>query len=85
MDIDLRTVALPPGRRRPYDRAEWEGALVLVVRGEVELEAACGERRRFRRGDVLALAGLPLEAVRNPGEATAVLVAVSRRPPPPDR
>jgi uncharacterized cupin superfamily protein len=81
MDVELRTVVVAPGHPRPYDAAEWRGALVLVVRGEIELEAEGGERRRFRRGDVLALAGLPLplRALRNPGRDTAVLVAVSRR------
>src|SRR4051794_3236358 len=82
MDFELRTVLVAPGRPRPYDEAEWRGALVLVAHGEVELESAGGRRRRFRRGDMLALAGLPLATLRNPGRETAVLVAVRRRPEP---
>jgi hypothetical protein len=53
-------------------------------RGEIEVEAVGGERRRFRRGDVLALAGLPLRTLRTPGAADTVLVAVSRLERPAD-
>ncbi|MBA2533395.1 MAG: hypothetical protein H0V21_00120 [Rubrobacter sp.] len=55
------------------------GALVVVERGEIELECERGTRRRFGRGSVLWVSGLPLRALRNSGRGPALLVAVSRR------
>lgn len=63
---------------RPYDEAEWLDAIVVVERGEVELECDGGRRCRFRCGDVLFLVGLPLRAIHPRGGTPAVLVAVSR-------
>jgi hypothetical protein len=74
------SVELEPGGTRPYEAGEWAGALVVVARGEVELECRDGGRRRFGRGEALWLSGLPLRALRNPTGEPAVLVAISRRP-----
>src|SRR4051794_7037597 len=74
-----REVTVPPGGERPYDPAEWADAIVVVERGEIEVECRAGHRARFRRGDVLWLTGLPLHVLRNHGGEPAVLVAVSRR------
>jgi hypothetical protein len=71
--------AVAPGATRPYDEAEWRDALVLVERGEIELECLAGTCCTFRRGAILWLTGLPLRALHNRGRAPAVLVAVSRR------
>jgi quercetin dioxygenase-like cupin family protein len=73
-----RVVTIGPGAARPYDPREWGGALVSVVRGEVELECPGGGRSRFRGGDLLWLAPLTLHALRNPGPEAVVLVAVTR-------
>ena len=78
--LDFRVVELPPGGERPYDASEWAGALVIVDRGEVELECVDGDRPRFAGGAVLWLAGLPVRELRNPGSEPAVLIAVSRVP-----
>jgi hypothetical protein len=79
-------VEVAPGGFRHYDAAEWHGALVVVERGEVELQGATGAGLRLGRGAVLCLAGLALRALHNPGAEPAVLVAVRRRadqaPPP---
>lgn len=75
----LRAVAVAPGCRRAYDEADWRDAIVLVRRGEIELECLSGTTHRFRRGDLLWLSGLPLRALRNRGHEPALLVAVSRR------
>ena len=77
--FSLRTVVIAPGEVRPYDESEWRGALVVVERGEIELESIHGSRRRFMRGAVLWLEGLPLRAIHNPGSERALLVAVARR------
>jgi hypothetical protein len=50
-------VALAPGRARVSDEADWRDALVVVARGDVELECRGGSRQRFGRGDVLWLVG----------------------------
>jgi quercetin dioxygenase-like cupin family protein len=77
--FDVRVVEVAPGGERVSHEAEWRGALVLVDRGEIELDCLGGSRRRFARGAVLSLEALPLRALRNPGAEPAVLVAVSRR------
>jgi quercetin dioxygenase-like cupin family protein len=74
-----RRVVLDPGDRRPFADAEWHDALVIVERGEIDLETRNGGRLRFIAGDILWLTGLPLRSLHNPGAETAVLVAVSRR------
>ncbi len=77
--FELRVVAVAPGDTRAYDEAEWRDALVVVERGEIELECVSGTCRRFDHGDMLCLIGLPLRALHNRGGEPAVLVAVSRR------
>ena len=79
---------LPPGferrvitvrRRRPYVAVEWQGAIVVVVRGEIALEGLSGARRQFGAGDVLTLDGVPLRALHSVGAGPAVLVACGRK------
>jgi hypothetical protein len=76
--FEFRLVPLAPGGTRPYDEAEWRGAIVVVERGEVELECAGGERLRLGRGAILWLSGLPILALRNSGSEPVVLSAVWR-------
>jgi hypothetical protein len=80
MDFLRRTVTLPAGSERVYDAAEWDDALVIVVQGVLELEGVSGRRWRFPCGAMLWLSDLPVRALHNPGEETARLCAVSRRP-----
>jgi quercetin dioxygenase-like cupin family protein len=75
----VRAVGVEPGGDRIYNEREWRDAIVVIARGEIELEAVNGERQRFRRGDILWLCELPLRALHNRGTDGAVLVAVSRR------
>jgi quercetin dioxygenase-like cupin family protein len=76
-----RTVAIPPGGTRPYDEEDWREALVVVECGAVVVECHAGGRRVFGTGDVLWLTGMGVRMLRNEGEESAVLVAVSRRRP----
>jgi hypothetical protein len=78
--FERRTVSVAPGHVRAYVESDWLDALVVVERGEIELECLDGKRQRFVRGDSLWLSGLPLKLLRNPGDEPALLVAVSRRP-----
>jgi hypothetical protein len=74
-----RRVVLDPGASRPYEPAEWDDALVIVKRGEIDVECLAGGRMRFVAGDMLWLTGLPLRCLRNPGPEPVVLSAISRR------
>src|ERR671930_294760 len=78
--FERRTVSVAPGHARAYLEADWADSLVVVERGEIELECLDGKRQRFVRGDSLWLCGLPLKLLRTPGSEPALLVAVSRRP-----
>jgi hypothetical protein len=77
--FEQRTIAVAPGCERAFVEAEWRDALVVVERGEIELESLGGACRSFRRGDVLSLVGLRLRALHNRGLEPALLLAVSRR------
>ncbi|MGH7713059.1 MAG: hypothetical protein ACREOG_17335 [Gemmatimonadaceae bacterium] len=76
--FERRIVVVYPGRMRMYVQGEWSDALIVVERGEIELESSLGARYRFSRGDVLWLTGLPLRALHNRGREPALLVAVRR-------
>jgi hypothetical protein len=39
--------------RGSYDETDWQDAIVVVERGEIEVECLGGRRRRFESGDVL--------------------------------
>ena len=78
-----RVLTLPPGESRAYAEADWIDAIVLVATGQVEVEGVGGTRRRFERGDLLWLTGLPVRALHNRGDQPAVLVGVSRPAPVP--
>jgi hypothetical protein len=77
--FERRTVSIAPGCTVAYDSLAWRDALVVVRRGEIELECVHGACRRFQRGDVLWLVGLSLRALHNRGREPAVLAAVVRR------
>jgi hypothetical protein len=82
--FERREIVVASGASRAYDGAEWRDALVVIERGEIELENTVGDRQRFGSGDVLCLAGSSLRLLRNRREETTVLVAVSRRHLPTD-
>ena len=77
--FELLVITLAPGAERPFEAAECRGAIVVVERGEVELEGRRGARARFERGAVLGLTGLPLRALQNRGRDLAVLSVVRLR------
>jgi hypothetical protein len=73
------TVILQPGDGLDYLAADWADTLVVVKRGELELECRSGRRARFAAGAVLTMVGLPVRRLRNPGPGPLVLSAVRRR------
>ncbi len=74
-----RVVVIPPGGTRGYRAEEWEDALVVVERGELELRGRDGARWSYERGSVLCLAELALASLHNPGQTPVLLSAISRR------
>ena len=82
--FEKRVISVASGGSRAYDEGAWRDAIVVVERGEIELESTSGNRRTFEAGDVLWLAGLQLRALRNRGREDVVLVAISRRLAPTD-
>jgi hypothetical protein len=76
--FERRMIRLEPGCVRPYDEAEWEDELVIVVCGTIELEGLSGRRWRFDRGSIVWLTELPLRALHNASSEVAILMAVSR-------
>jgi hypothetical protein len=75
-----RVITVPAGARRPQeDPAEWLDALLVVERGELEIELEDRTGCRLGRGAVLSLSGLPVRALKNPGPDATVLVGVWRR------
>jgi hypothetical protein len=78
--IRRRSLVIPPGSRHAYRPSDWKEAIVMVKRGEIELECPGQAPRRFGPGDLLWLGGLGAGAIRNHGPGPAVLVAVSKLP-----
>jgi hypothetical protein len=76
--FELRAVRIPVGAAIAYVEGEWRDAIVLIERGEIELETFEGERHRFGRGSLIWLDGVRLHALRNAGPRPAELVAISR-------
>ena len=79
--FDVRRIVVSPGAERLFVEAEWRDSIVVVESGRLELECRSGSRRRFGRGDVLWLIGLPLRALHAYGRMPTVLIAVSRSRP----
>ena len=76
--FERRLIRFPGGCVRPFDEAEWEDELVIVVCGTIELEGLSGRRWRFDRGAIIWLMDLPLRALHNPSDEVTVLMAVAR-------
>jgi len=72
-------VVLAPGSKQPMSASEWDGAVVLVECGTVELRCGSGDRRTFSAGDLLALGWLNVTSLGNPGSQPVRLLAVRRR------
>ena len=77
MGFRLRTLTLL-SRGAVNDRpADWAGALVIVERGELEVECRGGARARFGEEAILAFSGLTVRRLRNPGSGPLVLSTLS--------
>jgi hypothetical protein len=74
-----RIIELPALSVLDDDTVDWEGAIVFVTAGEVELVCQSGARAIFCDGDILCFAPFPGLTVRNSGREPARLLAVWRR------
>ena len=77
----LRTLTLQPRDAIDYRGADWADALVVVERGELEIECHSGARARFPEGAILIFAGLALRRLLCAGSRPLVLSALSRNQP----
>jgi hypothetical protein len=77
-NVRLRTVTLGPSATLDCDRADWADTLVIVERGELEIECRSGARARFAEGAILVFTGLRLRRLRNSGSETLMISALSR-------
>jgi hypothetical protein len=73
-----RIVELPALSVLDDDAFDWEGAIVFVTAGEVEIACQSGARAIFRDGDILCFARFPSFTVCNGGSEPARLLAVWR-------
>jgi quercetin dioxygenase-like cupin family protein len=78
--VRRRSLVIPPGSRHAYRPSDWKEAIVMVQRGEIELECPGQPPRRFGPGDLLWLGGPGPGALRNRGPGQAVRVVVSKQP-----
>ena len=77
-DFTRRIVELPALSVLDDDTLNWEGAIVFVTAGEIEIDCRSGARATFRQGDILCFAPLPGATVRNSGTEEARLLAIWR-------
>lgn len=73
-----RTVRIEPGCTRLFVESDWQGSLVIIRSGELELEAFSGARLTCVGGDILWLSDLPLRHLVNRGDQPVVITAVRR-------
>ena len=73
-----RVVELAAAEELTIDADRWRDAIVFLEKGEVELECAAGDRRRFAARSVFCLLP-PARFLRNRNSEPARLITISRR------
>ena len=76
--FQLRTLTLQPADAIDFRPADWADAVVVVERGELQIECRTGQRATFPQGAVLVFDGIPLRRLGNAGRSPLVLSALSR-------
>ena len=74
-----RVVDLEPAESLDHREPLWQDAIVFVLAGELSVECPDGDCHRFRAGDVLTLARLPVVRARNRGTIPTRLLAIGRK------
>jgi hypothetical protein len=80
--FERREVSIPRGESFVPDDG-WDGAIVVVEEGELELVGRHGETLRVGAGGVMWFSGSAPCSLRNPGSISTVLSGVRRVPSPP--
>jgi hypothetical protein len=75
-----RVLRVAPGLELGLEPGDLPDTIVVVERGELELECRAGTCRRFGPGSMIPIARLPVAHLRSVGCGPLVLVAVSRSP-----
>jgi hypothetical protein len=78
-----RVYRLASGLELAMEPGRVPDAVVVVMRGELELECKTGAHRRFGRGAMIPITRLPVTHLRSVGPGPLILVAVSRTSVPP--
>jgi hypothetical protein len=76
LGFSRRVYRVAPGRS--FAPARLSDAILLVEQGELQIECSAGTGRRFGRGSMIVIAGLPVARLRSAGLRPLILVAVSR-------
>jgi hypothetical protein len=71
-------LTIPPRSARVTEAELWAESLVVVQRGDVEVESAGGVRETFHPGDVLCLEWVGARVLRNNGADEAEVVSIRR-------
>jgi hypothetical protein len=73
-------VELAPDEELRIESRLWRDAIVFLENGEIEVECAAGDSRPFAAVAVLCFPS-PVRLLRNRGNVSARLIAISRRRP----
>jgi hypothetical protein len=76
--FETTTTRIAPRESLLIDDGEWNGALILVTAGSVDLECLSGATHSFPTGSMLWFTSLGLRAIHNNATSTAVLVSTRR-------
>ena len=76
-----RVLHVAPGLALGLEAADLTDAIVVVQRGELELECRAGTCRRFAPGSMITAARRHVSCLRSVGPEPLVLIAVSRARP----
>lgn len=76
--FQVRLVILGPGDSLGYRVGDWLATLIVVERGELDVECDSGTHARFGQGAVLTFAGVPVSRLHSVGDVPLVLSALSR-------
>ena len=77
--LERKTVTIAPGDVLPEHITCWQGAIVSVEAGVIEMVGPDGELLRLGAGALLLLDGVEHVTVRNVGTDPVVLAAIRRR------
>lgn len=73
-----RTLTLQPADAIDFRPIDWADAIVVVERGELQIECRTGRCATFSQGAVLVFDGMTIRRLCNAGSTPLVLSALSR-------